>query len=340
MMKALVLDKPGIANLRLKEVKMPAVSTGEVLIRVKMLGLNPADRSAVTGRFPARPNPHIAGLEFAGIVERLGNGVKGLRPGDRVAVYPYIFCGKCAMCANSTEMLCKNRRGWGLIGLDYTGGFSEYAVLPAKNLVKLPSGTSWEVAASLPIAALTSYHAVVEAALKKGDTLLVFGASGNTGMFAVQLGKLMGASVIAVSSKRWLGTELDADYVIGRKNVTSVVKGITRHNMADVVINSVGAAVWDDSVGSLAQLGRLCVFGSYITGHRVNFAIDDLYAKNARILGVTGGTIREFKELVGLSGRLKVKVWKRFRLEEGREALKALNSKDRDGRVMLKITRF
>ena len=99
------------------------------------------------------------------------------------------------MCLNGYEMLC---RSGGIIGIMTNGGFAEYIAVPEKNVFKIPNDIVWELAASLPVTSIAPYHALKEAALKVNESLLVFGASGNTGMMAVQFGKKMGAKVIAV----------------------------------------------------------------------------------------------------------------------------------------------
>jgi NADPH:quinone reductase-like Zn-dependent oxidoreductase len=115
------------------------------------------------------------------------------------------------MCLNGLDMLCRNG---GLIGAITNGGFAEYITVPERNVFKIPDDMDWDLAASLPVTSLTSYHALKEASLRMKDFLLVFGASGNTGMVAVQLGKKMGAKVIAVSKDNWIKTDFGADYII------------------------------------------------------------------------------------------------------------------------------
>jgi NADPH:quinone reductase-like Zn-dependent oxidoreductase len=216
-MKAAIFKKPGLENLEIKEYGDPQLTDHEVLIRVKVAGVNPIDYFVVSGkhgiksgpRLESKPLPHIPGAEISGMVERVGNHVKGLNEGDRVVVYSRLFDGTCDLCLNSSEMLCKNG---GLIGVVSNGGFAEYIAVPEKNVFKIPNDMSWDIAASLSVTALTPFHALKEASLRINESLLVFGASGNTGMIAIQLGKKMGAKVIAVTSKSWI-KEFGADHI-------------------------------------------------------------------------------------------------------------------------------
>ncbi len=334
-MKALLFEKPGLENLKVNNIEAPSINQNEVLIRVIMAGINPVDLQSVKAK-DAMPMPHVPGAEFAGIIQKIGRNVKNMKKGDRVTVYSRIYCGKCRLCKMGKEMMCINS-GNKMIGWDANGGYAEYVAVPKENVFKIPDNLNWEMAASLPIAALTAYHALIEAKLKKGETLVVFGASGNTGMFAVQMGKLFGANVIAISDKKWLASELGADYVISRKNAIEKVTQITKGKMADVIIDPIGAGNLDLSMSISNYFGRIFLFGA-LKGHEANINIYKLFRKEIRIIGVTGGSIDEFSELIKKVHRYKVHVWKTFRLKEGKKALKALNSKNRNGRVMLKIT--
>lgn len=215
------------------------------------------------------------------------------------------------------------------------GGFAEYLAINEKNVFLLPSSINWEVAASLPVAALTSYHALKEARITPSETVVVIGASGNTGMFAVQLAKMMGANVIAVSKKNWLN-EFGADYVLDYTDLENKIKEITYGKMADVVINSLGQEYWELSLKLVGTLGRIVTFGM-LTGGEIKGNLATIYSKHVQILGVTGGTRSEMLELLKISNKLKVKVWKKYNLEEGITAIKEIMSRDREGRILINV---
>ena len=149
-----------------------------------------------------------------------------------------LFDGTCDICLNGSENICRNG-GW--ISIVTNGGFAEYIAVPHQNVLKIPDDDitlSWHVAASLPILGLTPFHALMEASLKIDEYLVVFGASGGTGMIATQIGKKMGAKVIAVS-KQESPKEFGADHVISDyAKVPEKVREITKGKMADVVLNS------------------------------------------------------------------------------------------------------
>lgn len=331
-MKALIFKSNGLENLEFRDIDPPQLGVHEVLVKVKMAGVNPIDHFVATV-LNVTPIPHIPGAEVAGVVERVPEGIKSVKPGDRVVVYSRVFDGSCDMCLAGYEMVC--RKG-GVRSVITNGGFAEYISAPYKNLFKIPDDYSWELAASLPVAALTSYHALKEANLGMDDSLVVFGASGNTGIFAVQFGKRMGAKVIAVSSKAWV-KDLGADYLVDREAVVEKVEEITGGRMADVVLDPLGAQTWERSIACLGANGRWVTFGA-LTGGEVKLPISTLYSKHQRLIGSTGGSRKDLQELIELSRDCKVRVWKKFKLEDGRKALECLFSKERDGRILIEIS--
>jgi NADPH:quinone reductase-like Zn-dependent oxidoreductase len=156
-------------------------------------------------------------------------------------------------------------------------------------------------------------------------------------MIAVQLGKKMGAKVIAVSKDNWIKSEFGADYIISDYDkVAENVKEITQDKMADVVLNSLGVGTWDSSFASVGVNGRWVAFGG-LTGADVKLNVQSLYSKQIKLIGSTGGTRKEMQEIIDISPKLKVRIWKKFDLENVKEALQALFAKERDGRILLKM---
>ena len=171
-MKAAIFDKPGLENLRIKQdIEEPKITDHDVLVKVKMTGVNPIDHFTISGAREIRPIPHIPGAEIAGVVEKIGKHVTSLTQGDRVVVYARVFDGACDMCLDRYEMLC---RSGGIIGVMTNGGFAEYIAVPEKNVFKIPNDIEWELAASLPVTTITPYHALKQAALKVNESLLVY----------------------------------------------------------------------------------------------------------------------------------------------------------------------
>ena len=188
----------------------------------------------------------------------------------------------------------------------------------------------------MPVTTITPYHALKEAALKVNEYLLVFGASGNTGMMAIQFANKMGAKVIAVSKDDWI-KDFGADYTINEYDkVVEKVKKITNGKMADIVLNSLGIGTWESSFESVGANGRLVTFGG-LTGADVKLNVQSLYSRQVKLIGSTGGTRNDFNQIIDMSKELKIRVWKKFRLDEAKEALQTLFAKERDGRIMLEI---
>jgi NADPH:quinone reductase-like Zn-dependent oxidoreductase len=281
-----------------------------------------------------RPIPHIPGAEVSGIVDEIGSEVSGLKKGDRVVIHNKVFDGICDMCLGGLDMICRNG---GLISVITNGGFAEYIVVPQRNVFKIPDDMDWDLAASLPVTVLTPFHALNEAHMKINEFLLVFGATGNTGMIATQLGKRMGARVIAVSKEEWV-RDFGADYIIHEYDrIVEQVREITSGKMADVVLNSLGVKTWDSSFESTGINGRLVSFGG-LTGADVKLNIQSLYSRQIKLIGSTGGTRKELRDLIDNHDKLQLKKWKRFDLDNVQEALHALFSKERSGRIFLDIS--
>ena len=156
-------------------------------------------------------------------------------------------------------------------------------------------------------------------------------------MMAVQFGKKMGAKVIAVSKDNWIKTDFGADYIISDYDkVVEQVKDIAQGKMADVVLNSLGVNTWENSFSCVGLNGRWVTFGG-LTGADVTLNIQSLYRKQIKLIGSNGSTRKEFEDVIDMSGKLKVRVQKRFKLEDAKEALQALFAKERDGRILLDI---
>ena len=331
-MKAVVFEKQGLENLSVRDVEIPKVGPGTVLVRIRMAGVNPIDFKAVTSIPHVSPVPHIPGAEFAGEIEEVGSGVSGLAKGDRVAVYNRHFDGTCRMCRSGNQQLCVS--GY-IIGVGSNGGFAEYAVVDAKNAFRIPDGLGWEMAASLPVSALTAYHAIAESGLKAGETAVILGASGNTGLFALQFARELGAKVVGISRKNWVG-EFGAERVFDSASAVEKLKDFTGGEMADVVLNSLGEKFWDMGIKMLGYKGRMVGFGT-LSGNMVKIDFNEMYSKQTRIIGSTGGTIDEFGKLVSNAAAYKLKVWKKVVLEDLESAIESLESPEREGRLLVEM---
>ena len=160
-------------------------------------------------------------------------------------------------------------------------------------------------------------------------------------MIAVQLAKKMGAKVIAVSKHNWIKESEfgGADYLISDYNrVADQVKYITQGKMADVVLNSLGVDTWESSYASVGVNGRWVTFGT-LSGPDIKLNLQSLYTKQMKLIGSTGGNRKELQEVIDMAANkeIRVKVWKKFKLDNVKEAIEALSAKERDGRILLEI---
>ncbi len=324
-MKAYLFDKFGIENLIMKEIDEPEANEGYVRVKPILAGINPLDYNVAAGKviYGVQPMPHIPGSEILAVVDRDG---KKFRKGDRVLIYNRIYDGTCNFCLSGHEYLCNNG---GIYGVVSNGGFAEALSIREENLFKVPGNISDEVAVSLPIAALTPYHALKEARVGAGQSLLVYGASGNTGIFATQLGNLMGLEVYAVSSKGYL-----RDFGAGE---TFSMEKLPENFKADIVINSLGGELFSKSIDHVQKMGKLITFG-VLSGRECTLDLGKIYTSELNIIGSTGGSRSDMREIINIASErgLKVKIDKIFQFDKLKDALKYFE-KPREGRVLIKF---
>lgn len=323
-MRALVCDTltDDFSGLSLKDIPIPEVGKGEVLVRVSAASVNFPDLLMSQGKYQMKPElPFTQGMECAGIVEAVGEGVTEFAPGDRV------------------------------VGGNKTGAFAEHAVLPAAGLSRVPETMELAEAAAYPAAYLTAYVALVRRAnLQAGETLLVHGASGGVGMAAVDVGKLLGATVIATSaSDKKLDTVLShgADYVINvSQGFRDKVKTLTAGRGADVIFDPVGGDVFDESVRCIAFDGRLLVVG-FTSGRIPEVKVNMPLIKGFSVVGVRAGEYgrrfpqrgKENMEAIwkwAAEGKTRPRIHAELPLEEWREAYRLLTDREVVGKVVLR----
>ncbi|WP_282033792.1 zinc-binding dehydrogenase [Metabacillus indicus] len=240
-MKALLLKEKGEwKDMQIGETEKPSPGRGEILIKVKAVGLNPVDYKTATGGNPLWSYPHILGLDAAGIVEETGEGVEHLQIGDRV-----VYHGD----------------------LTKKGGFAEYAVTTAHTVSIIPESVSFEDAAALPTAGYTAYQALYrKLRVTEGESILIHGGAGGVGGFAIQMAKRSGLTVYttASASNHDFVKSLGADYAIdyNETDVTSEIMKLTGGNGVDTVLDTVSRVNATDSLDCLAFNGRI----AYIAG--------------------------------------------------------------------------
>ncbi len=328
--------------LRYEDFPTPEPGPGEVLVRVRACGLNHLDVFTRRGEQGRRVKlPHILGVETAGEVAALGQGVTELRLGQRVVSGPGIWCGRCEFCRAGQENMCAERL---IVGVDVHGGYAEYIKLPAYTLAPLPESVSFEQGAATLVAFGTAWHMLVDrAALKPGETLLVLAAGSGVGMAAVQVGIHLGARVIATAStddKLARAHDLGADETINytrQPRFARAVRKLTDGRGADVVFEHVGADTWKDSVAALAIGGRLVTCGS-TTGRWGKTDLWSLFAKQATILGSFSSTRANFHTVLRLvgEGQLQPVIDSVLPLSAAEEAHRRLEARQVFGKIVLR----
>jgi D-arabinose 1-dehydrogenase-like Zn-dependent alcohol dehydrogenase len=319
-MKSAYFEKFGIANLEVKNLEEPKPDKDHILIRVEYATVNPIDYFTVEGRRKVHPLPHIPGVEIFGSV------AEGEDKGRKVVVYPRLFCGSCYLCVSGKEMLCSGE----LFGVSSNGGFSELALVPKKNVFFIEESISEEVASSLGVGALTAYHAMKS--VEPGENVAIFGATGHTGMFLIQFAKMRSCYVFAVTRKksRWL-KDFGADEILSPEEAYEKLKG-----KCTTVIDPLGSQTFSLSFPLVSKGGKFITFG-ILTGDKVEISLFTTYSNEISIFGVTGGTRKELFEVIKLAPRLKVRVWKEFKLEKIKEAFSELMKPEREGKILLKV---
>ena len=263
-MKAIVCNNFGpIRDIQYKEVDEPNLNEDSILIKVNSVGVNFPDGLLVQGKYQLKPEtPFIPGMEVAGEVISLGSKNSDFKVGDRIAA------------------------------LSQLNGYAEKAVVKTSSTFKIPENMSYDDACALLCAYGTSHYALKQRGkLKKGETLVVLGASGSTGIAAIQIGKIIGAKVIAVASngeKQKIAEENGADLSIGYDNLKEKLKEISGGKGIDVIFDPVGGDTFDTIARTMARKGRLLVIG-FASGSIPKLAVNLALVKEFSVVGVFWG---------------------------------------------------
>jgi NADPH2:quinone reductase len=323
-MKALLCTRYGTPDdLELADIPVPEPGPGEALVRIAAAALNFFDTLIIAGKYQVKPAmPFSPAAEFAGTVEKLGLGVSGIKVGDRV------------------------------LGYGTHGAAREYMTLAADRLVKIPDSVDFDRAAGLCVTYGTTLHALKDRArLKPGETLAVLGASGGVGLAAVELGKLMGARVIACASSaekiefaRRHGADDGIDY--GKEDLKEALRRLTDGRGADVIYDPVGGPYSEAALRSIAWLGRFLVIG-FAAGEIPKLPLNLVLLKGCDVLGVFWGSWIErdraghranTEQLLAwcADGKLSSHVHAVYPLKDAPAALKAIAARQVMGKVILR----
>jgi acryloyl-coenzyme A reductase len=340
-MQAIVLKGfGGPEQFACEELATPAPGAGQVLVRLRASGVCYHDVLARQGHFPRTILPGIMGHEMAGEVAELGQGVAGIQVQDRVVILMKDHCGNCPMCVRARDNLCED--GAGLFGEALPGGYAQYVAVPARSLLRIPDGVSFEQAAVVPCALGTAFHGLhAVARVQPGESVLVTGASGGVGIHAVQVARMLGARVIAVTTsetKHAFLIEQGADDVIvsPQLDFAAEARRITGGRGVDVVFNIVGELAWAASLRCMALASRH-VFVGNVNAAPVSLRPAHAILKEMFFLGTDGVTRAEVEKLLELvrMGRLKPVVGGTLPLAEAARAHALMEARHSCGRLVL-----
>ncbi|MAA67083.1 MAG: NADPH:quinone oxidoreductase [Alteromonadaceae bacterium] len=324
-MRAILCKEYGPADtLVIEDIASPVAKGSGVKIRVKAAGLNFPDTLIIEGKYQIKPSmPFSPGGEMAGEVLEVGEKVTRFKKGDRV------------------------------MGLTGFGAFSEEIVAAEANLLPIPDGMSDEEAAAFTMVYGTSYHALKQRAnIQPGETLLVLGASGGVGLATVELGKAMGAHVIAAAStaeKLEVAKQAGADELINytEEPLKDTIKKLTKNNGVDVVYDPVGGDFTEQALRAMAWNGRHLIIG-FAAGEIPKIPANLTLLKGCSVVGVFWGTFtrqepevsnQNMMDLLKLysEGKIKPAISEVFEFEEYVGALNALTERRAKGKIVLKV---
>ncbi len=341
-MKALLMTQAK-EDLVLGELPDPEPGDGEVVVDLKACGICGTDvHIAREGTLPTAFTPIALGHEPAGVISELGADVKDWKVGDRVAVYPHVFCGTCPSCLSGREGLCFKSR---IFGLHRHGAMAEKMALPTRCLVKLPDSISFEIGAILTDAVSTPYHAVVRRAqLQKGESVAIFGCGG-LGSQAIKFCRLFEAGdIIAVDTNKAAlerAKTLGATHTIqvGDQPANKEIRNLTEGMGVDVAFEFVGLPqTVDTAVRSLRRGGRAVIVGIGLEKIKLP-AIRTFVGNEYELRGSMGLDVNDLKEVVLLveQGKLDLKGTTRpIGYDEINDALRRLERGEADeGRYVL-----
>ena len=330
----------GPENILIGDLPAPVAGEGEAVVEVRAAALNHLDLWVLKG-LPGLDLelPHVGGSDIAGVVSSVGSGVEGWEVGDRVVVNPGVSCMECEACAAGEHPVCRRYR---IIGEHVRGGFAESVAVPARNLFAIPEDLPWETAAAAPLVYQTAWRALMtRAELRAGETVLVTGASGGVSTAGIQIAKHAGATVFAVTSGpenvarvRELGADLAVDRL--EEDFSKRVWTETGKRGVDVILDSVGEAMWEGCLRSLAPLGRMVVYGG-TTGPRGVVTIPHMFWKQYAVMGSTMAGVADFERVMGLvvAGDLVPVVHEVLPLDRARDAYRLLAEGGVFGKLVL-----
>jgi NADPH:quinone reductase-like Zn-dependent oxidoreductase len=346
MKAAAITGYGGLDQLAVIDVPAPRPAAGEVLVEVAYAGLNRADlfiRQGLTGPGVRQPRilPHVLGVDGAGTVIEVGPEVRGVNPGDRVAVFPALSCGHCRHCRAGLTSRCAH---YGLLGEDEWGLQREQIAVPAGSVLRIADDLPLADAAAVPGAYTTAWTLVVtNGAIRPGERLLAVGAAGGVSVAAMQIAAHAGAEVWATTrdpgkAKRLAGLPfVHRVFLTGEPGWSAGILDASDGEGVDMVVDPVGGPSWPDSIRSLAQGGRMVICGAS-GGDSPAISIRELYQRNRRIIGSPFGGWNDFRAVYAFLARSGVRpvIDRTLPLDQIAEAHRVMEDQQHIGKVLLR----
>jgi NADPH2:quinone reductase len=313
----------------------PEPGRGEAVVTVEACAINRHDLWILEGdsaMVDADDLPFVTGLDVAGTVDAVGEGVTGVEPGDRVVLCPNETCGTCRYCREGPENLCEN------FSL-YHGGLAEAARVRADRLVALPDGVDVVEAAALPTAYMTAFHMLRRVDAGPGDLVFVPGVTGGVGVAGVQLADALGAHTVGTSSSREKLSRVESlglDHAVESTDPDEIRAAVGDIGTVDGVLNHLGGEYTQVGLDVLRRGGRMAVCGR-TAGGTSEIDIPDLFLGHKRVIGSTMGTQGDLERLVGLvaDGELTPEIDETYPLAETGAAFAAMQDRDSVGKLVV-----
>lgn len=341
-MKAVLLDAFGDPEVLedVRDVPIPRPGFQEVLVKTGVCSVCYLDVIVRSGIRPGIQLPRILGHEIAGEIVELGDGVRNLAAGDRVASTYRAVCGHCWYCRHEESVFCTNVEG---IGVDRDGGYAEYVAVPSSSVSAIPDEVSDEQASIAGCVLGAVYRGVIQKGrVRAGETVLVTGAGGGAGIHAVQLAALSGARVLAVTTspeKVRVIEEAGADEVLvgSSPEVLERLRELTRGRGVDVALDTVGHATSGLSLRALGRGGRLVFIGEVGT-EPARVSVARMLYRETEIYGVASPSAGELAELLELIARGEVRpmISETLPLERAADAHVRVGDRAKIGKIALR----
>tara|TARA_Y100000588_G_scaffold128990_1_gene141284 strand:- start:7120 stop:8151 length:1032 start_codon:yes stop_codon:yes gene_type:complete len=340
-MKALIVDSIGQnPKLAVREIPVPVIKPGEVLIKVMYAGLCGHDLAVMRGLIGKNTNPLlILGHEISGQIMAVGDEVSSHKIGDNVFSTLVTFCGHCEQCSSGHEYRCASRNG---IGHGIPGGFAEFVSLPAESVLKIPEGIDIKYACllSCPMGvAVRSSQSV--ARIKRGDSVLITGGGGGLGIHLALVANYLGARVIVSTSSPNKVAQIErlgiSEVVLINNELplSEVILAMTEDQGVSIAFDTIGAITFKEVIRSTSLNGRIILLGE-IQGSPININLTEMMFREARVFGLTGASIKHIESAIGIlqSQKFAPVISGVFRLEDAAEAYKLVQNKEILGRVV------